>query len=143
MNYKQQSRNRWTRVKLLREGGKTFREIGKIMGFSYQRAHQIFTGRPIYKNLSSEEKKRRYEISKEKRKACNKRWRKENPDKVLGYVNKWKAKNPEKALQHRRDYYQRHRKEILAKAAKRYRENKEYRLKKIEREKQRYANKKK
>jgi len=63
MNYKQQSRNRWTRVKLLREGGKTFREIGKIMGFSYQRAHQIFTGRPIYKNLSSEEKKRRLRVT--------------------------------------------------------------------------------
>jgi len=64
MNHKQQ-----LRVKLLREEGKTFKEIGEIMGFSRQRAHQIFTGGPIYKDLSPEEKRRRYEASKERRKA--------------------------------------------------------------------------
>ena len=134
--------NLWAKVKLLREQGKTYREIGEIMGFSHQRAHQIFTGKPTHRDLSPQQKKRKYEASKEKKKIYNKKWQRENPDKVLGYVNKWKAKNPDKALQHRRDYYKRHREEILTKQARRYREDEEYRLKKIEREKQRYANKK-
>lgn len=125
----------------LREQGKTYPEIGRIMGFSKQRAFQIVNKKGLYKDLSPEQKKRIYEKRKKNQFEYNRKWCRRNPDKVLEYVNRWKAKNPDKALQHIRNYYKKHRKEILAKQHKRYIEDEDFRLAKIEREKERYRKK--
>lgn len=45
------------------------------------------------------------QIGKEQKKEYNRRWRKENIEKMRGYQRRWRRENPEKIKQYQENHY--------------------------------------
>ena len=132
---------RFDEIKKLRSEGKTYKAIGKLLGISKQRVHQILKGiRPVYKKLSKEEAHKKWLRTKERKIAYNKEWRKRNPKKNTEYVRRWEKKHLtiEQIREQRRKSYYRNRNKRLKQHADKYRNDPLWKELRIEREKQRY-----